>query len=277
MLIVFCFFVKASPKYPLGGNGKAFPPSIEAFLFCFVWPCGMASVSSDPHPSWAERSSAEVMDLDSAADPPSYAEIASSSHQRHESSSSSVCPDSSPAPDGDGLFVDYDARLLDSEKGTIHPFNLLPDRPCSVHFMLADKSVGSSVIFDDLKTCDIRVSGVRCLQRSPNGFVSITFSTADFRDLFLCKSSFIPRRRSSSSSSRYDSSSSIFTFVAVFDAPYELLDGALSHRLSRYGTVFDIRRCMLYGYNGIQTGTRVFKMQLNESIPSYLRFGSLSA
>ena len=61
--------------------------------------------------------------------------------------------------------------------------------------------------------------------------------------------------------------------MAVFDAPYELLDEALSHRLGCYGTVMNIRRCGLQGYDGIQNGTRVVKMKLNESIPSFLRFG----
>ena len=84
-------------------------------------------------------------------------------------------------------------------------------------------------IFDELKDCSIRLSGVRCLQRNPNGFVSVMFSTADYRALFLRKSAFIPRSRSSFCRAN----NSMYTFVAVFDAPYELLDGAIAHRLSK--------------------------------------------
>ena len=61
--------------------------------------------------------------------------------------------------------------------------------------------------------------------------------------------------------------------MAVFDALYELQDEALHHRLSKYGTVLNIRRCNLHGYDGIQSGTRVVKMDLVESIPSFMRFG----
>lgn len=43
----------------------------------------------------------------------------------------------------------------------------------------------------------------------------------------------------------------MFTFVAVFDAPYELLNEALSHRLSKYGSVYSICPSNLDGYDGI--------------------------
>ena len=143
----------------------------------------MADESADLQSNWADCS--EAMDLDAAvSDQLSYADVTRSSRQRRGSSSSYA----SDTPDGDSLFVAYDYRVPDSAKGTIHPFNLLPDRPCSAHFTLEDKDIPASAIFDDLKNCGVRVSGVRCLQRSPNGFVSVTFSTAANRDLFLRKS-----------------------------------------------------------------------------------------
>ena len=92
----------------------------------------------------------------------------------------------------------------------------------------------------------------------------MTFSTSEYRDLFLRKSSFIRRHRNSSSTC---------TFVVVYDTPFELSDEALAHRLSRYGSVLGFRRCNLQGYEGIKNGTRVARMELSESIPSFLRFG----
>ena len=127
--------------------------------------------------------------------------------------------------------------------------NILPERPCTAHFVLPAKDTTLSQVFPDCKNCGIRAAGVRCLQRSPNGFASVTFSTSEYGDCFLRKSSFISRRARRNSSS--------FTFVVVYDAPYELLDEALSHRLSHYGSVHGIRQCGLQGYDGIQSGTRV--------------------
>ena len=143
--------------------------------------------------------------------------------------------------------------------------NILPERPCTAHFVLPAKDTPLSQVFTDFKNCGIRAAGVRCLQRSPNGFVSVTFCTSEYRDCFLRQSSFISRRARRNSSS--------FTFVVIYDAPYELLDEALSHRLSHYGSVHGIRRCGLQGYDGIHSGTRVARMELSESIPSFMRFG----
>ena len=86
--------------------------------------------------------------------------------------------------DGDPLFHRYNGRLGDDEKEHIHPFNLLPELPCTAHFNLPNKDLPTSDVFTDLKNCGIRAAGVRCLQRTPNGFVTITFSSADYRSVF---------------------------------------------------------------------------------------------
>ena len=129
----------------------------------------------------------------------------------------------------DDYIMKNEARLSDSEKDRIHPLNILPERPCTAHFVLPTKDAPLSQVFADFENCGIRAAGVRCLQRSPKGFVSVTFSTSEYRDCFLRQSSFISRRARRNSSS--------FTFVVIYDAPYELLDEALSHRLSHYGSV----------------------------------------
>ena len=82
-------------------------------------------------------------------------------------------------------------RLTDAEKDSIHPLNILPKRPCTAHFSFSDKDTSLSQVFDDLKSCGIGTAAVRCLQRNPNGFVSVTFYTSEYRDLFLLKPSFL--------------------------------------------------------------------------------------
>ena len=174
--------------------------------------------------------------------------------------------------DGDVHFHRYESRLGDEDKENMHSSNLLPERPCTAHFNLPSKDLLTSAVFDDLKNCGIGVAGVRCLQRTPNGFMTVRFSSTDYRSLFLKQSAYIPKRFSSSRPGP-STTKSHFTFVAVYDLPYELLDSALNHCLSRYGNVRNIRRCGLQGYAGVQNGTRVVKMELQQPIPSFLRFG----
>ena len=221
----------------------------------YSWPCGMGNVSRDPQHSWADRVD-ESMEIEG---PSSFAQAVGGRRRTDSVSSNSS---------REGLFLNNHAGMSDADKLNIHPYNLLPERLWSALFMLSNKEVSLSDMFADFKSCGIRPAGVRCVQRSSNGFVSVTFSTADYRNLFVRKSSFIPRRHNYSRDP-----SSPYTFVAVFDAPYELLDEALAHRLSKYGTVLNIRRCNLHGYEGVQSGTRVIKMELVESIPSFMRFG----
>ena len=216
----------------------------------------MPSADVDPQHSWAEDvpDDMSVVSLDGSV-PPSYAQMARpGGHPRVLSQSME-----------DDYIMKNEARLSDSGKVRIHPLNILPERPCAAHFVLHAKDTPLSQVFTDFMNCGIRAAGVRCLQRSPNGFVSVTFSTSEYRDCLLSQSSFIsrPARRNSSS----------FTFVVIYDAPYELLDEALSHRLSHYGSVHGIRRCGLQGYDGIHSGTSVARIELSESIPSFMRFG----
>ena len=135
-------------------------------------------------------------------------------------------------------------RLTDAEKDSILPQNMMPERPFKAHFSLSDKDTSLSQVFPEVKSCGIRAAAVRCLQRNPNGFVSVTFASSEYRDLFLRKFSFICRHRNSSSTC---------TFDVVYDTvtPFELSDEALAHRLGRYGSVLGFRRCNLQGYEGV--------------------------
>ena len=119
------------------------------------------------------------------------------------------------------------------EKDHFHPHNVTPDRPCTTFFTLEDTTVTSKQIFDSLIRDGIPASAVRCLQRAPKGTVHISFSNSDFRDLFVGKSSFIVTNRTTVP----HPARAKLVFVTVYDAPYELPDTALDHRL--YGHEHD--------------------------------------
>ena len=129
-----------------------------------------------PQPSWAEDvpDDVSVVSLDDSV-PPSYAQMAWLG----------------PRPRVSSQFMedDYDmkneARLSDAEKDRIYPLNILPERPCTTHFVLPVKDTPLSQVSTDFKNCGIRAAIVRCLHRSPNGFVPVTFSTSMYRDCFL--------------------------------------------------------------------------------------------
>ena len=160
----------------------------------------MANSVTDPQPGWAD-----VVDAELPAQP-LLAEVVGRSHYGSESSDMDL--------ESDVHFHRYESRLGEEDKENMHPFNLLPERPCTAHFNLPSKDLPTSAVFDDLKNCGIRAAGVRCLQRTPNGFVTVTFSSADYRFLFLKKSAYIPKRFSSSCPGP-STTKSPFTFVAV--------------------------------------------------------------
>ena len=64
----------------------------------------------------------------------------------------------------DYMIMKNAERLTDAEKDSIHPLNILPERPCTVHFSLSDKDISLSQVFADLKNCGIRHC---CGQMSP--------------------------------------------------------------------------------------------------------------
>ena len=138
----------------------------------------MENSVTDPQPGWAD------VDVQLPAQP-LFADVGRP-HHGSESSDMDL--------DGDVHFHRYESRLGDEDKENMHLFNLLPERPCTAHFNLPSKDLPTSAVFDDLKNCGIRVAGVRCLQRTPNGFVTVRFSSTNYRSLFLKKSAYIPKR-----------------------------------------------------------------------------------
>lgn len=159
--------------------------------------------------------------------------------------------------------------LSNFEKEHFHRENVMPDRPYTAFFTAPSTAFSTKDIFDALLSDGIPASAVRCLQRSPNGNVLITFASKRYRDLFLRRSSFVVRR------SRYVThpGSRCLLFVTIYDAPHELPDSAIEHRLCKYGRIFSSRRGKVQGYPDVFNGLRHLRMDLTSHIPCFLRFG----
>ena len=112
--------------------------------------------------------------------------------------------------------------LSSFEREHFDVLNVMPDRPASAYFTLPDSSVTTKQIFDSLVRDGFPLTSVRCLQRSQNGSVVLTFTKEEIRNKFLQRSSFFVGNQSHH----------------VHDAPFELPDSALTFRLSKYGTVY---------------------------------------
>ena len=159
--------------------------------------------------------------------------------------------------------------LSDFEKEHFHRENVMPDRPCTAFFTASSTAFTTKDIFDALLTDGIPASAVRCLQRSPNGNVLITFASKRYRDLFLRRSSFVVRR------GRFVThpGSHRLLFVTIYDAPHELPDSAIEHRLGKYGRIFSSLRGKVPGYPDVFNGLRHLRMDIVSHIPCFLRFG----
>ena len=155
------------------------------------------------------------------------------------------------------------------ERNHFHVHNVTPERPCSAFFNIQDPAIRTREIFDALLREGIPANGVRCVQRSPNGGVDITFQTIAYRDKFVGLAAFnIGQRQHVTHPSRNRT-----TFVTVYDAPCEMLDSAIHYRLSKYGTIYYQRRGKLHDFPGVLNGLRHLRMEIHTPIPSFLRFG----
>ena len=155
------------------------------------------------------------------------------------------------------------------EKDHFHPHNVTPDRPCTAFVTLEDTTVTSKQIFDSLIRDGIPASAVRCLQRAPNGTVHISFSNSGCRDLFVSKPSFIVANRTTVP----HPARAKLVFVTVYDAPFELPDTALDHRLKKYGRIYSSRRGRFQGFPNVFNGMHHYRMDITSPTPCYLRFG----
>ena len=79
----------------------------------------------------------------------------------------------------------HPSYLSNFEKEHFHRENVMPDRPYTAFFPAPSTAFATKDILDALLSDGIPASAVRCLQRSPNGIVLITFASKRYRDLFF--------------------------------------------------------------------------------------------
>ena len=158
--------------------------------------------------------------------------------------------------------------LSELETQNFHVYNVTPDRPCSAYFK-TDSYMPASEIFEALSKEGFKAEHIRCLQRKPSGEIFLTFRSQRIRDEFLSRSAFVTRRRSYVT---HDSERPL-SFLTIYDAPYELPDAAIIHRLSPYCEVIWYRRGTFKGHGGVFNGLRHYRVRADFNIPSYLRFG----
>ena len=237
----------------------------------------MASSSVPDDDLYEDASDGAFANLaDDALNPPSYAQAASTgvsleegaSHNDGNEDSNDVgsghrADDRPPFDHGDTPF-----RILsDIERNNFHPLNVTPSRPCTAFFRVGE-DVTSKQIFDSFRNSGIPVQAVRCLQRKPSGDVVVTFSTAQYRDLFLQHSPLIERRKYPT-----HPDSSPLVFLTIYDAPHELPESAIEHRLKPFCKVYSRRRGRVQGYPDACNGIRHYRVSLFRNVPCYLRFG----
>ena len=138
--------------------------------------------------------------------------------------------------------------------------NDLPKRPCSLYFHLSATNFTVQSLLQDVKRCGINMSSVLCAQKVSKDAYVVTFKSPEDRDLFPQNSTYISRRAEAG------------TFVWIYDAPCELPDDAIKHRLSAYGQVERVQRRTYSGYH-VETGVRTTRMVIDRPVPSFLRFG----
>ena len=163
--------------------------------------------------------------------------------------------------------------LSDFEKTHFHALNVTPDRPCSAFFK-TDSFMPGSEVFDLLKKEGFLPEHIRCLQRKPSGEIFLTFRNAELRNAFLSKTSLVHRQRGQSRNFVPNNAERSLTFLTVYDAPYELSDTAIIHRLSPFCDVAWYRRGKYKGeHSAVYNGLRHYRVHIHHAIPSFLRFG----
>ena len=155
----------------------------------------------------------------------------------------------------------------DFKREHFHLLNVTPDRPCTAFFKVPQEFT-TKTIFESLLRTGITANEVCCLQRRPTDDVVVTFSIPEHRDHFLQHSPLIERR---SFPTHPDSDNLVF--LTVYDAPYELSDTAIKHRLHPFCKVYSRHRSKLQGYSGTCNGSRHYRVSLHRSVPCYMRFG----
>ena len=169
---------------------------------------------------------------------------------------------SSNRPDG----YRNEQYLSNFERTHFNPDNVTPDRPCTAYFN-SDIFESSDAVFNALKDQNFDARAIRCLQRKPSGDMLISFATPALKKKFVYRNIMQIDGRNYA----INDEDRPLAYLNIYDAPYELPDAALAHRLEPYCEVLHMRRGKFS--NGVFNGTRHFRVRITAPIPSYLRFG----
>lgn len=98
---------------------------------------------------------------------------------------SSIAKKNLPAEEPHEEVTYRPSYLSEFEKEHFNRENVMPDRPYTAFFNAPSTAFTTKEIFDALLSDSIPASAVRCLQRSPNGRVLITFASQKYLNQFL--------------------------------------------------------------------------------------------
>lgn len=165
------------------------------------------------------------------------------------------------------VYYRNEQYLTKFEHMYFHKHNVTPEQPCTAYFH-SDTFESSDAVFNAIKTQGINSRAICCLQKKPSRDMLISFSTPDKKRDFV-RNNAIPiegRLHAINDSDRR------LSYLNIYDAPYELSDLAIIHRLEPFCEVIHSHRGK-FPTKGIFNGNRHYRVRIREAIPSYLCFG----
>lgn len=164
------------------------------------------------------------------------------------------------------------AQPVKDVKDSVSTDNDVPDRPCTA-FVNPRARLPANVFIDALNSAKVDPQSISCIQRETNGEVLLTFRSAEHRESFLRLNTLEIQGKPFA----VQDIDRPLTYVQIFDAPYEMPDSAIIHRLSEYCDVLHHRRgyFKLPGFENVQDGVRHYRVRLKNPIPNFIRFGKI--
>lgn len=164
------------------------------------------------------------------------------------------------------------AQPVKDVKVSVSTDNDVPDRPCTA-FVNPRARLPANVFIDALNSAKVDPQSISCIQRQTNGEVVLTFRSAEHRESFLRLNTLEIQGQPFA----LQDIDRPLTYVQIFDAPYEMPDSAIIHRLSKYCDVLHHRRgyFKLPGFENVQDGVRHYRVRLKNPIPNFIRFGKI--
>ena len=148
--------------------------------------------------------------------------------------------------------------------------NRMPDRPCTATITPRGRFLASD-IFDTLRAAEIDPKNLGCLQRKTSGEVILTFHKAQHKELFLTKCALNVNLQLVA----IQDVDHPLTYLNIYNAPHELPDSAIIHRLATFCEVVHHRRGKFREPEEVFNSVRHYRVKIRQPIPSYLRFGRI--